>query len=345
MKDVNNGEKIDFVIPWVDGNDPEWIKQFNNYIPETSQKKSIDTRMERYRDYGLLKYWFRGVEKYAPWVNKVHFITCGQKPEWLNLDCPKLNWVKHSDYIPSKYLPVFSSHPIELFLNRIPGLADHFVYFNDDFFLISPVSKEYFFKNGLPCDIGSFSVIGLGEGKLRIPHIQLNNMIEINKYFNKKDIIKNNFCKWFSLGIGRDLIKNIISIPYDTIASLSIRHFAQPYLKSTFENVWDNCSEVLNQTAGHRFRNQLEDVNQWLFRFWQLCSGDFIPINNKKNEKMIKLSEWTNLNNKAIITHKYKEICIDDDTDEKSCPEYESKMKAITDSFEAILSEKSTFEL
>ena len=112
---------IAFVIPWVDGSDQEWIELFNKYAP-SGKKKNIDFSAERYRDYGLLKYWFRGVEKFAPYVRKVHFITNGQKPDWLNTDCPKLNWVKHSDYIPQDCLPVFSSHP--MLTNRQDGFLD-----------------------------------------------------------------------------------------------------------------------------------------------------------------------------------------------------------------------------
>ena len=82
--------KIDFVVPWVDGNDPEWRKQKNEYLP----KKVSDAGADRYRDMGTLKYWFRAVEKYAPWVNKVHFITWGHLPEWMNTECEKLNIVK-----------------------------------------------------------------------------------------------------------------------------------------------------------------------------------------------------------------------------------------------------------
>ena len=63
---------------------------------------------------GLLKYWFRAVEAYAPWVGQVHFITWGHLPEWLNTQCPKLHIVNHEDYIPEKYLPTFSANPIEL---------------------------------------------------------------------------------------------------------------------------------------------------------------------------------------------------------------------------------------
>lgn len=341
---MNNFDKIDFVIPWVDGSDPDWIKEFNKYTSETN-KLGVDSRKERYQDYGLLKYWFRGIEKFTPWVNKVHFITCGQKPEWLNLDCPKLNWVKHSDYIPSEYLPVFSANPIEIMLHKIPDLSEKFVYFNDDFFITAPVNPSYFFNKNLPCDYGCFSIIGLGEGRLRIPHIQLNDMIEINKHFNKKIILKENFFKWFNPAIGKLNLYNLSLLPYKSIASFSIRHFAQPYLKSTFEEVWNNCNSVLEHTMSNRFRNKYEDVNQWLFRYWQLCKGTFYPVNHKKHEKMINISYWTDSDTRDIIKQKYKEICINDDTSDKTCNDYESKMNSIKEAFNLILPEKSSFEL
>ena len=81
-------DKIDFVVTWVDGSDPIWQKVKNQYSAE-----GADTRVTRYRDWDQLKYWFRAVEKYAPWVNKVHFVTFGHLPQWLNTDNPKLNIV------------------------------------------------------------------------------------------------------------------------------------------------------------------------------------------------------------------------------------------------------------
>ena len=136
--------KIDFVIPWVDGSDPAWRKEKYKYMGIDEP----DAGAERYREMGILKYWFRAVEAYAPWVNQIHFITWGHLPQWLNTECPKLHIVNHKDYIPEKYLPTFSSHPIELNIHRIPGLSEHFVYFNDDMFLNGPVKPEFFFQNG-----------------------------------------------------------------------------------------------------------------------------------------------------------------------------------------------------
>ena len=112
-------EKIDFVISWVDGNDKEWQKEREKYIVENNN----DNSDVRYRNWDNLKYWFRGVEKFAPFVNKIYFITYGHLPEWLNVNNPKLVIVNHKDYIPEKYLPTFNSHTIELILHRIKVLS------------------------------------------------------------------------------------------------------------------------------------------------------------------------------------------------------------------------------
>ena len=68
-------------------------------------------------------------------MRKVHLLTYGHLPAWLEPDHPKLHIVNHRDFIPEEYLPTFSSHAIELNMHRIPDLAEHFLYFNDDVYL------------------------------------------------------------------------------------------------------------------------------------------------------------------------------------------------------------------
>ena len=80
-------------------------------------------------------------------MRKVHFVTWGHIPQWLNTKHPKLNIVCHEDFIPQKFLPTFNSHTIEWNFHRIPGLTEQFVYFNDDMFLLKPVYMEDFFKD------------------------------------------------------------------------------------------------------------------------------------------------------------------------------------------------------
>ena len=61
---------IDFVVLWVDGSDPKWISKKSKY---TQSDCTEGNTIARYRDWDIFKYWFRGVEKYAPWVRKIHW--------------------------------------------------------------------------------------------------------------------------------------------------------------------------------------------------------------------------------------------------------------------------------
>ena len=112
--------EIDFVILWVDGNDPAWREEF----VRTRQAENDDASEIRYRDWRNLHYWFRSAERFAPWVRKVHFITWGHLPAWLRRDHPKLHIVNHRDFIPAEYLPTFNSNTIELNIHRIEGLEE-----------------------------------------------------------------------------------------------------------------------------------------------------------------------------------------------------------------------------
>ena len=268
MKD--NNEKIDFVIPWVDGSDPKWIEEYNRYI---TKDKAIDARNFRYRDWDNLQYWFRGIEKFTPWVNKIYFITWGHIPKWLNSKHPKLTIVKHEDYIPKEYLPVFNVNPIEINLHRIKGLAEKFVYFNDDTFIIKPSSQERFFKNDLPCDAGieiTFPFLGTA-------HIRANVMKIINTNFSKRKQFKKNFLKWINFKYGlKNIIKTTLLQVFSKYSYFYDLHMPNSYLKTTFENVWDKNKDILNEASASKFRNST-DISQYLFKSWQLVSGNFYP--------------------------------------------------------------------
>ena len=172
--------KIDFVVTWVDGNDPEWRKQKNEYSP----KKTEEADACRYRDMDIFNYWFRAVETYAPWVNKVYLVTWGHLPTWLNTNHPKLVVVKHEDYIPEEYRPTFSSRPIELNFHRIQGLSEHFVTFNDDTIINAPITPEFFFKKGLPCDFLNIEGLYVSEHRETFAHARVNNTWMLNNKFS-----------------------------------------------------------------------------------------------------------------------------------------------------------------
>ena len=138
---------IDFVVPWVDDSDPIWRKKKAEYLGIEPTEGNSEVR---YRDWDTLKYWFRGVEKFAPWVRYVYFVTDDQKPEWLNVNHPKLKWTKHTDFIPEEYLPTFNSNNIEMFFHNIKELSDNYILCNDDTFFFNRFDREFFFRGNIP---------------------------------------------------------------------------------------------------------------------------------------------------------------------------------------------------
>ena len=330
---------IDFVIPWVNGSDPAWLAERAGY-----REEKVDAGAARFRDWGVLHYWFRSVEKFAPWVNKIHFITCGHLPDWLNTAHPKLHIVNHRNYIPEKYLPVFSSHPIELNIHRIKELAEHFVYFNDDTFILKPVKTTDFFRNGLPCDTAVLGPANLSYPDDRIPlpenvfSIGFNDIMVINHRFNKKEVLRKHWPKFFSLKYGKIGISSLLQLPYRQIYGFYIHHLPSAFRKSMFEKVWQENPEILDNTCQNKFR-KFTDVNQWLIQYYQFCTGNFMPVSPNRG-KCFDLCKESPEALRAIVKQKYKMICCND----SAVVDFEVVSRQLHNAFDRILPEKCAFE-
>lgn len=330
--------KIDFVIMWVDGEDPEWIAERNKYIFGTQD----DVRERRYRNWDNLQYWFRGIDKFAPWVNKVFFVTCGQIPAWLNVDHPKLRIVKHDEYIPQEYLPLFNSSAIEIMINRIKDLSEQFVLFNDDIFLIRETREDDFFINGYPCDSAALNIHSVVLGKTDI-YASLQATGLVNKYFDMHRCILKNFSKWFNPRYGRAILRTLYLFPCKVFPEIRQFHLPNSFLKSTFDEVWKREPELFLDTCSHRFRNKL-DYTQWSMRNWQIASGNFKP-RPVDIGKCFTIGEGDDTVEDCIRymrKSKGKIICMNDG---QLTPDEFNRSKALLlEEFQRMLPEKSSYE-
>ncbi|MCD8007014.1 MAG: stealth family protein [Oscillospiraceae bacterium] len=328
-------DDIDLVVTWVDGTDSSWISLRRQYEIDGKSNNSVIF----YRDWELMRYWFRGVERNLPWIRKIHFVTWGHLPKWLNISHPKLQIVKHEDYIPSEFCPSFSSHPIELNMHRIKGLSERFIYANDDMFFIGKIEPDYYFKSGLPCDCLCLRPItescedGFG-------HILWNNIACINRNFSMGDCMKENGEKWFS-ELYPDVVMDLnrTCSAFHNFPGFRDEHLPIPFLKSTFEEVCEKEYRLLRRTSGHKFRSN-EDVSVWLMRYWQLVKGEFVPRMPKGIA--ITVSEPMNVLRDAILSAENPVICLNDSLDEI---DFEERSQYIRSLFEIILPEMSSFEL
>lgn len=143
---------IDFVLPFVDNNDKIWQKTFITFCKAKGYKDKLeDLKGARFTSFNMLQTTLKCVNKFMPWIRKIHLIVSNIEQVPKDIDMTKVNVVLHSDIMPKSILPTFNSSTIEMFIGNIAGLSEHFIYGNDDIMPIKKLSPPHFFtSDGLP---------------------------------------------------------------------------------------------------------------------------------------------------------------------------------------------------
>jgi len=242
---------IDAVILWVDGNDEQHKEKILPYVKDKEKvaTKSFRTRFDQVNE---IKFTIDSIIKFAPFIRNIFIITDNQSPPFLTSKDSKSKYknvsiVDHSVIFDgyTKYLPTFNCRPIETCMYRIPNLAEHFIYFNDDFFLINNTKPTDFFKEGLPI--------------LRGKWLKFDKDILYKKFKKPKKGHKAAQQKAAQL-IGFNKYYNF-------------RHTPHPLRKSTFKNYFKANPEVFINNIKYKFRNENQFTPQGL--------ANHIEIKNK----------------------------------------------------------------
>lgn len=334
-------DRIDIVIPWVDGSDPAWIREREKCkIMCGADEKSLSDI--RFQSWDSLHYWFRAIEKFMPWVNKIIFVTWGHIPEFLNTNHPKIRIIKHEDFIPKEYLPTFNSNTIEMNYHRIKDLSENVILFNDDLFPLQPIDEMYYFKNNTVCDEaveGHITPVEVGAISNMARYVQVNNMIIINKHFNKRETQEKNWDKWYYNDYG-ELLERTKSLYYwYDFAGFRDPHMANAMKKSVLSRLWEVEGEVLDRSSRNQFR-AYTDVSQYLIRYWQLCSGKFYPRRTLGKFYQVDLNNYNEIA-RDIEEQKHQMISINENCSTK---DFTTIKKMINKAFNKILPDKSEFE-
>ena len=148
---------VDYVIPFVDCGKQDWIAEYRRYAPEDCNWSNNATR---FRDWGILRYQLRSISRHLPWINRIFIIVSvsrAQIPEWLNLESEKIRVVGDWEFIPREYLPTFNSNVIDLFIPRIEGLSEHYLYACDDYLIMNDLQPSDFFSDeGIRVKMGTY---------------------------------------------------------------------------------------------------------------------------------------------------------------------------------------------
>jgi hypothetical protein len=131
-------EPVDMVYTWVDSQDPGWRRMAAPYLDLEDLEDDLYTPGDE------LRYSLRSVDVFAPWVRRVHVLSNCAPPDWF-VPSERHRWVDHSEVAEPTLLPTFNSGAIDTLLHRIPDLAEHFLYLNDDFVLWDSVTPATFY--------------------------------------------------------------------------------------------------------------------------------------------------------------------------------------------------------
>ena len=332
---------IDIVIPWVDGSDPEWLKEkrywYNRLNPDRNSNSNL-----RYQNWDNLNYWFRAVETYLPWFHKIYFITWGHVPDFLNLGHPRLKIIRHEDFIPREFLPTFQVNTIEMNLHRIPGLSENIIYFNDDTFPLQPIVEDYYYQDNMVCDEAIETPIipvAFGEIAKYTWNMRALDISVINKHFDKREVQRAHYDKWFHEDYGELLERNMSLRYWGNFVGFRDPHVPVALKKSTFAEIWKKEPELLKMTCESKFRND-SCVNQWLVRYWQLCTGDFIPRKTLGKSYMVDAHNCDEIAD-IIREQKQQMICINESC---TADEFDLVKCRINAAFQELLPCKSSFE-
>ena len=231
---------IDVVIPYVESSDKLWLKDYNNATGVFSVNPC------RFRSWGTLKYLFRGISEYMPFVNRIILILSreSQLPDWVNQTNVKV--VYHREFIPKEFLPTFNSCTIESFLYNISDISEQFIYFNDDFFPINPLSLDDFFTNGLP-NLRFIFQDGYNHSALFMRQCRVS-IDAITK------------------GLNRD------SYPVGKL--LRPEHGPSPMLKSTLDTVGSICQNSIRQSIS--LLRAAININQYIYSYYQYFTNNYV---------------------------------------------------------------------
>jgi hypothetical protein len=313
---------IDVVYTWVDGEENAWLRAKAEAAELADPDKFTERAHDdsRFADHDELRFSLRALEQYAPWVNHVWIVTARQRPAWLDPDNDWVSVVDHSVIWPDERgLPTFNSHAIEACLHRIPGLAEHFVYLNDDMLIGRPIGPETFFhSNGIGRFFQSRALVPLGPP-------QSGEIASSTAAKNARRLIRERYGVTFTRKF------------FHTGAPLTVSGLAE--LEATFP-------DVVDATRRAQFRT-VEDVAMAgsFYLNWAYVVGRSVPGAIRYTYIDPAVPEARGRLRTVLKRRPFDALCINDGTTEQTVQERRETDRLIRDFFSEYLPVKGRFEL
>ena len=330
------GLTVDIVLTWVNECDEAW-REARSFAYRAQFGRSMDEDSQRLRDWGLLRYWFRAVESFMPWIRAVHFVTEGALPEWLDPRHPKLHVVDGRSLLDTA-TPNFNSHAYEAVIDRIPGLAERFIYFNDDFFPLRPLASGFYFRGGLPHAYPYPTY--LVDDAVHF-HAMLRAVGVINAHFDSRKVKSATVRRALRPGLAKEGIRLLGLAGSRRIAPVADMHLPTPLLLSSVKAAYAAAAPILEQTRKRPFRSREDIAPIYLATMWQVASGRYWAVSRSRLGAFVDLADHTVGDIEAQLRNRAPaQLCINDG-DVEHPAEVRSRLIA---AFQTKLPEPSSFE-
>lgn len=267
---------IDYVVPMVFADDVEWQKLHEKVGGRFDSNNTVEH--VRYRNWGTERLLIECVMKFMPWLRNIYIMLAqeSQKQDWMDELGVKV--VYHREFIPERFLPIFNSRGMEMFLKNIPGLSDTFIYGNDDMFPVKPLSEEDFFVDGKPCQ----------------RYKQKDFPLVPNQYHRACRNGLNFVAKEFGFEYQRTWLKN--------------GHSIAPILKSSCEHLWKRGGREIEASITP-YREEC-NFNQYIYGWYQHFTGNYVE--HSPSRKYVNVKNGIDGIIEALSGDDYQIVCVND---------------------------------
>ena len=270
-------EKIDAVITWVDGSEPNYkIK-----LEENLKNKKIINR--QYTQANEIDFCVASIIKFAPFVRKIFIVTDKQKPKFSGIrhmvSLEKIEIIDHEEIFRDNLdcMPSFNIRSIDALLFKVKNLSDKFIYFNDDMFLIKETTKEDWFKDNKAVLTGSWAKTYNKQLIKTISH-KIKNLLNIRPSFNA----------------AQSKAANIVGFHNRYFKSF---HCGRPQIKSVIKDFYDKNPQRLTNQIRYKFRDGRQYMPYSLC--WHLLIKENLYVESSTN-KLVEINKSRNLSAKKL---------------------------------------------
>lgn len=286
--------KHDLVYTWVNPEDEDLNAMRAAYAAaEVKDQFEYCAGASRYRDNGELRHSIIGALRFLPDLQRIHVACAGRRPKWAD-EFPLINFVNQSDLIPARFFPLFHSDGIEAFTYKIPDLAEHYVYANDDFFFAAPEPFATFF------DTAGAALIGVAPRIAGTPitlepvfrEAEINAVTALRK-IGRKPVVGSAIAVW---PVDRAAIKARILCLLNGLPAIdTLSHVAQPHRRHAWADFHVLFASEVERLCSHKFRSKSGCAvnlmyahymrSRGLARFYHAPSHEYIDARASADER------------------------------------------------------------